>query len=1159
MKKLIFAFTCLLFVIPCRARIITVDDDGPADFNNIQAAINDANDGDIVIVADGIYTGDGNRDIDFLGKAITVRSTDPNDSAVVVATVIDCQTSGRGFSFDSGEMPSSFLAGFTIINGSASSGGGIYCTSSPTISRCTISDCSATWGGGINCSNPGSPTISRCTIIGNSAIYGGGIRCYKNDPIISHCTIIANSSVATAGGIECYHSSPMIRHCMITNNIVEYYGGGMDCFYGEPIISHCTIAGNLAGDSTGGIRDVNSKLKISHCIIWGNTPPDDPITGTVSYSDVKGVFVGEGNIDADPLFVNPDHRDYHLSIDSPCINAGDPCYSNEPEETDIDGDPRVIGGRIDIGPDEANYGVPLIRISPAEIEFHTPKDGSDPENQILSIYNVGSGILKWEVIEDCTWLEVNPYSGETISEIDEVVLSVNVSGLDTGQYNCELMISDPCAGNNPHTFVVSLYIYDGGELYVPSEYGTIQEGIEWAFNGATVIVADGIYTGAGNRNINFKGKAITVLSENGPQNCVIDCEHAYNTRGFIFNNGEDTNSVLSGFTIKRGRTLSYGGGIYCSGSSPMIENCIIINNIVTNYDCGRSYGGGIYCGSNSNPTIVGCIIRNNTVSGGSGLDFGMDGESGHGGGIYCSADSQAIIEGCIVSDNSVVGGNGFKMIYPVWGGDGSGGGIYGNVTINNSAIIRNTALGGDGDFGGNGYGGGIYAISATINNGTLSDNIATGGQGYPVGEGYSYGGGIYIEDGTTLTNCILWANAASFGPEIYGSGLVSYSNIQGGYEGEGNINAAPGFADPFISDYHLKSQAGRWEPASETWVLDDVTSPCIDAGNPGCPLGNEPNDVNNVRINMGAYGGTAEASKSPANFRSIADMTNDWVVDSNDLKVFVDYWLQTGECIPSDLNHSQSVDFNDFAIFGLQWSYPTAFEVGMTFHIDDCNMEAGLNWTAAEESNEPRFKVWIEGRYIYFEDQMYANCCPGELGLDKEINGNQITLYEIGYGGFCYCMCYFPITATLGPFEDGTYTVEVYDNYGNSLGIVEVTIGDSTEPDITFQIDDCSLFSAAGWESETRFTVTVEGLYIHFEDTLVANCCPDELGLEMTVEDNLITIYETEYTSEGCRCVCFYPVTATLGPFEPGTYILEVYEYHDGFIGSTSVVIDPPQ
>jgi hypothetical protein len=135
----------------------------------------------------------------------------------------------------------------------------------------------------------------------------------------------------------------------------------------------------------------------------------------------------------------------------------------------------------------------------------------------------------------------------------------------------------------------------------------------------------------------------------------------------------------------------------------------------------------------------------------------------------------------------------------------------------------------------------------------------------------------------------------------------------------GNVIADPCFADPCRGDYHLKSQAGRWDPNSESWAKDSMTSPAIDAGNPGCPLGDEPNDANNVRISMGAYGGTAEASKTPADWRSIADFTNDWSVDYNDLSIFVDYWLQAGQCIPSDLDRSQSVNLKDFSIFAREW------------------------------------------------------------------------------------------------------------------------------------------------------------------------------------------------------------------------------------------------
>ncbi len=298
---------------------------------------------------------------------------------------------------------------------------------------------------------------------------------------------------------------------------------------------------------------------------------------------------------------------------------------------------------------------------------------------------------------------------------------------------------------------------------------------------------------------------------------------------------------------------------------------------------------------------------------------------------------------------------------------------------------------------------------------------------------------------------------------------------------------------------------------------------------------------------MGAYGGTTEASKTPANWRNIADLTNDWTVDFNDLKVFVDYWLETGQCIPSDLNRSQAVDFVDVAIFGKQWSGTPVIEPGIVYQVDDCNMGAGQSSAVASEPGETRFSVRVEGSYIHFEDLITANCCIDEIELLMTVEDNLITIYEIEHLTTpCLCMCQFPVTARLGPFEDGSYLVEVIDVDGHSLGVVEVTIGEPIEPGITYQIEDCNqgasgLF-AAGDSPPTRFSVTVEGSYINFEDMMLANCCPDELELQMVVEDNLITIYEIEHLTMPCRCICNYPITATLGPFEPGTYTLEVYQ-----------------
>ncbi len=114
------------------------------------------------------------------------------------------------------------------------------------------------------------------------------------------------------------------------------------------------------------------------------------------------------------------------------------------------------------------------------------------------------------------------------------------------------------------------------------------------------------------------------------------------------------------------------------------------------------------------------------------------------------------------------------------------------------------------------------------------------------------------------------------------------------------------------------------------------------------------------------------------------------------------------------------------------------------------------------------------------------------------------------------------------------------------------------EPGMSYNIEDCDLAKKmAGPDKDAlRFSATVQGNYILFEDMMTANCCPDELLLEITLEGDLITIYEIEYLTMPCYCICDWPVTATLGPFASGTYTLEVYEDWGGFIGSTIVTIE---
>ena len=153
----------------------------PDEYPNIQAAIDACSDCDVVIVSPGTYTGPGNRDIDFLGKAITVRGIDPNSPAVVASTIIDCQNAGRGFNFQSGEERDSILEGLTITNGYASdAGGGVLCYySSPTIRYCTIKQCTTEYGGGL-LSSCGSPKIIHCLFTGHQANQDGGGKIMKD-------------------------------------------------------------------------------------------------------------------------------------------------------------------------------------------------------------------------------------------------------------------------------------------------------------------------------------------------------------------------------------------------------------------------------------------------------------------------------------------------------------------------------------------------------------------------------------------------------------------------------------------------------------------------------------------------------------------------------------------------------------------------------------------------------------------------------------------------------------------------------------------------------------------------------------------------------------------------------------------------------------------
>jgi hypothetical protein len=169
--------------------------------------------------------------------------------------------------------------------------------------------------------------------------------------------------------------------------------------------------------------------------------------------------------------------------------------------------------------------------------------------------------------------------------------------------------------------------------------------------------------------------------------------------------------------------------------------------------------------------------------------------------------------------------------------------------VANNVIARNSGL----------VGGGImnWMSVPTIRNNTLVGNRPSA---MYLESTLDSGWGLVT---SPIQNNIVWQNEIWLSEEVLDEEYdICYNDIQGGWEGEGNIAVDPLFADAASGDYHLKSQAGRWNPASGCWVVDDVTSPCIDAGNPATSCEMEPQS-NGQRVNLGAYGGTAQASKSP--------------------------------------------------------------------------------------------------------------------------------------------------------------------------------------------------------------------------------------------------------------------------------------------------------
>ena len=325
-------------------------------------------------------------------------------------------------------------------------------------------------------------------------------------------------------------------------------------------------------------------------------------------------------------------------------------------------------------------------------------------------------------------------------------------------------------------------------VYVPTEYPTIDEAIDLAWDGVTIIVEQGTYY----ENINFKGKYLTISSTdpNDPDVVAATVINGGNKGTVVtFSCGEDGNSVLAGFTVTGGNAW-YGGGIYCENSSPTLTNCIFSDNTAATFDNTAAFGGGMY-NKSSSPTLVNCTFSGNSASG----------YHGCGGGMYNNKSSSPTLINCTFSGNSASGsyskGGGMRnesnsnptLINCTFSGNFAhhGGGMYNewsSPTLTNCTFSGNNTQ----------YSGGGMCndsnSSPTVTNCTFTGNFAYYNGGGMRNDWYSsptvtnctftgnscyyYGGGMFNERSSspTVTNCRFTGNSAS----DFGGGMSNESN-----------------------------------------------------------------------------------------------------------------------------------------------------------------------------------------------------------------------------------------------------------------------------------------------------------------------------------------------------------------------------------------------
>ena len=797
------------------------------------------------------------------------------------------------------------------------------------------------------------PHFSRCLFEGNQSQLGGAVRCFSYGmpnprPVFEFCTFTDNAA-ESCGGISHENSISTIKHCILWGNsssgnrdesaqiawlngqiTVNYsciqgwtgvLGGagnfGMDPRFVNPTESDwhlmpqspCIDAGDPAADFSNEPQPNGGRVDIG---AYGNTPEatittDDDNDGAGTPSEIRwgldpykpdtdgdglndGIEVG---YDGNPRLYDPYNpntgkgTDLNAAVadtDGDGISDFDEInlYGTNPINPDSDGDGLKDGEELvvygtnplkkdsdgDTMDDGWEVRYQLNPTDPTDAEGDADQDGLVNRDEFLHNANPtkadsdGDGMQDaWEVqhglrpdIDDSLGdLDGDGYSNGAEFRLGSVPDLAESIPLTSDLYVDDDAPNDPGPGNP----TISDPLENGTADH---PFDTLQEAVAAAVNGYVITVADGLYRlPAG---LKYGGKNIVIRSQNGSARCVLDLQQGSQGIGFV--NGETRSAVLEGFTITshKGTTANTEGAVYAKQSSPIIRNCVVIGNRrdaifvqggspLIDRCWLTENSGGVY-GDAATCEVRDCVIRRN---------LGM--------GVYLANNSNARVDNCLIAEN----GTYYDRSWAV-------------LASNSNAVITHSTIALHGYRQGS-SGPSAYGILATANSGQRQCKVE---------------------------NSIVWGNSRSISNDApnYVTLSVRYSDIQGGYSGEGNLDSDPAFI-----------QLGQWDmgiagvSTDDEWIQGDYhlmqNSPCINAGDP--LFTGLTRDIDGQgRI---AYGRTDMGADEFVG----ADFDLDGMVNLSDFSVFAGQWFRQGcgVCEWADFTGDESVGLDDLARFVSEW------------------------------------------------------------------------------------------------------------------------------------------------------------------------------------------------------------------------------------------------